>query len=357
MLLVQSRFLILRHVEMSKPETEINPEPKGTIPPLPEGVKPFTPPRMMRHQFLQTGLASLKFRKSGPNPMIEAGEDVILDCGDGVRLKGNYSPHPESKALVIFLHGWEGSQNSTYVVTAGRQVYKRGASVFRLNYRDHGDTHELNEGLFYSTLFNEVFEAVKQAASRAKNVPVYIVGFSLGGNFALRIARSLRDLSIPNLKHIFSISPVVDPWGAAPLIDKTKIYKHYFLKKWTESLRKKEAVFPHLYDFGPFLSETTVMGLTEKLLPAYSEYSEIRSYFDAYRIDTHDLEYCPVPISIITAEDDGIIPVENLLTLKLNDNGRKIIHAHGGHNGFFQSLTGPTWYDDYIEQVMEKEAV
>ena len=338
-------------------ESKLSAQKSGAIPPLPDGVKPFTPPFLMRNQFIQTSIASLKFRKRGANPMVEAGKEVILDCGEGVRLKGNYSPHPENKALVIFLHGWEGSQDSTYVVTAGRQVYRRGASVFRLNYRDHGGTHELNEGLFYSTLFNEVFEAVKQAASRADGAPVYICGFSLGGNFALRIARSLRDLSILNLKHIFSISPVVDPWGAAPLIDNTKIYKHYFLKKWAESLRQKEAAFPHLYDFKPFLSETTVMGLTQKLLPAYSEYSEIKSYFDAYRIDTHDLENCPVPVSIITAEDDGIIPVENLLTLKLNDNGRKIIHAHGGHNGFFQSLTGPTWYDDYIEQVMKKDAV
>ena len=358
---MQSRFLILRHVEMSQTVLENKRKPSaqmtGAIPPLPEDVKPFNPPFLMRNQFVQTIMASLKFRKRGANPMVEAGEDIILDCGEGVRLKGNYSPHPQNKALVIFLHGWEGSQDSTYVVTGGRQVYDRGASVFRLNFRDHGDTHDLNEGLFYSTLFNEVFEAVKQAAKRANGAPVYIVGFSLGGNFALRIARSLRDLSIPSLKHIFLISPVVDPWGAAPLIDTTSIYKRYFLKKWTKSLRKKQAAFPHLYDFEPMLSERTVMGLTEKLLPAYSEYSEIKSYFDAYRIDTHDLENCPVPISIITAADDGIIPVENLLGLKLNQNARRIIHEHGGHNGFFQSLTGPTWYDEYIEQVMEKDAL
>ena len=143
------------------------------------GVRPFRPPVLMRDQMVQTILASLKYRKKGTNPMVEAGRDIILDCDDGVRLKGSYSPHPANKALVIFLHGWEGSQDSTYVVAAGRRLYERGASVFRLNYRDHGDTHELNEGLFYSTLFNEVFEAVKQAAKKADGAPVYIVGLSL----------------------------------------------------------------------------------------------------------------------------------------------------------------------------------
>ena len=327
------------------------------LPALPQDVEPFAPPFLIRNQLVQTILASLKFRKRGVNPMVDAGEDIILDCGEGVRLKGSYSRHPDNKALVIFLHGWEGSQDSTYVVTAGRRLYQNGCSVFRLNYRDHGDTHDLNEGLFYSTLFNEVFEAVKQAANRSDGAPVYIVGFSLGGNFALRIARSLRDLTIQNLKHIFAISPVVNPWVAAPLVDLNPLYQRYFLKKWTRSLRKKQALYPDLYDFDDILSQKTVLGITQKLLPAYSEFSDMKSYFDSYRLEKYDLEQCPVPWSLISAADDGMIPIDDLLELKLNHQTRRIIHANGGHNGFFQSLNGPTWYDDYIQQVMEKETL
>jgi len=314
--------------------------------------KPFVPPLWMRPSIVQTILASMKFRKRGPNPMLDAAEDRIIDCEDGVKLLGSYSPHPDNKALVIFLHGWEGSQDSTYVVSGGRHVYNQGASVFRLNYRDHGDSHHLNEGLFYSTLFNEVFDAVKQAAELAKGAPVYIVGFSLGGNFALRIARSLRDLTIKNLEHIFAISPVADPWGAAPLVDLNFIYRWYFLKKWTGSLRKKQELFPHLYDFDHILAEKKVLDITEKLLPAYSEYKTMESYFNAYRVDPHDLAYCPVPISIITSSDDAIIPEEDIEKLVLNKNARRIVHDYGGHNGFFQSLRGPTWYDDYMSELI-----
>jgi len=293
---------------------------------------PFRPPLWLRPSMVQT--------------------DRIITCDDGVQLLGSYSPHPDNKALVIFLHGWEGSQDSTYVVAGGRRVYETGASVFRLNYRDHGDSHHLNEGLFYSTLFNEVFDAVKQAAQLAGDAPVYIVGFSLGGNFSLRIARSLRDLSIRNLRHIFAISPVVDPWGAAPLIDMNPLFRWYFLRKWTRSLRKKQALYPHLYDFSEILGRKRVLDMTQKLLPTYSDYPSMEAYFNAYRVDPHDLEYCPVPLSIITAADDGMIPVADIKKLVLNTNARRIIHDHGGHNGFFQSLFGPTWYDEYIQTVM-----
>lgn len=314
--------------------------------------KPFKPPFWLKPSFVQTALASFKYRKRGKNAMVDAAVPKLLHCEDDVRLMGSYSRNPQNKALVIFLHGWEGSQDSTYVVACGRRMYNQGASIFRMNYRDHGDTHALNEGIFLSTNFNEVFDAVKQAAELADGAPVYIVGYSLGGNFALRIARSLRDLTIKNLNHIFAISPVVDPWAAAPMVDVNPMYRRYFLKKWTASLRKKEAIFPELYDFEPSLKMKRVLAITEDVIPTYSDYPDMESYFNAYRVDPHDLKTCPVPISIVTAADDGIIPPDDILKLDLNDNARRIIHDHGGHNGFFQSLTGPTWYDDYISDIV-----
>ncbi|MEM9600696.1 MAG: alpha/beta fold hydrolase, partial [Pseudomonadota bacterium] len=306
--------------------------------PLTSGYAPFEPPVWLRPGIIQTALASQSFRKRGPNPMIDAAETVILDCDEGVRLKGSYSSHPDNKALIIFLHGWEGSQDSTYVVSCGRYMYERGASIFRLNYRDHGGSHDLNKGLFFSTRFNEVYNAVQKAARLSDGVPVYIVGFSLGGNFALRIARSLRDLTIEKLRRIYAISPVVDPWGAAPLVDANPLYRRYFLKKWTTSLQRKQALYPDLYDFSDMIGEKRVLGITEKLLPRYSKYARMEDYFNAYRVDPHDLARIPVPVDIITARDDGMIPERDIRRLTLSPGSRMIIHDHGGHNGFFQSL-------------------
>lgn len=314
--------------------------------------RPFDPPFYLRPGLVQTALASQTFRKRGPNPMLDVAQDMILECEDGVRLKGSYSPHPDNKALVILLHGWEGSQDSVYVVSCGRHMYQRGASIFRLNYRDHGDTHDLNEGLFFSTRFNEVFDAVRQAARLGEGADVHIVGFSLGGNFALRIARSLRDLMIPKLRRIFAISPVVDPWGAAPLVDANPLYRRYFLKKWSTSLRKKEALYPHLYDFEEALKGRRVLGITDQIMPKYSRYPRMEDYFNAYRVDPDDLAKIPVPVDIITARDDGLIPERDVRRLTLASGSRMIIHDHGGHNGFFQSLTGPTWYDDHIAEIV-----
>jgi predicted alpha/beta-fold hydrolase len=85
------------------------------------------------------------------------------------------------------LHGWEGSVDSTYLQRCGRSLYRHGYDIFRLNFRDHGDSHHLNSGIFYAVLLEEVYQAVIQAAEFARGGPVFMIGFSLGGNFVLRI--------------------------------------------------------------------------------------------------------------------------------------------------------------------------
>ena len=89
---------------------------------------------------------------------------------------------------MIILHGWEGSSSSAYVLAAGAYFYNRGFSVCRLNLRDHGESHHLNEGLFHGALLEETFDAVNTVARTSQNLPVYLLGFSMGANFALRIA-------------------------------------------------------------------------------------------------------------------------------------------------------------------------
>ena len=81
--------------------------------------------------------------------MVASAREMILDAGEGIRLLGFHSPQPDKRAkgLVILLHGWEGSSDSTYILRAGRCLYRHGYDVFRLNYRDHGESHHLNEGL------------------------------------------------------------------------------------------------------------------------------------------------------------------------------------------------------------------
>ena len=313
-------------------------------PPLPE----FKPPLLMRSAFAQTAMASLKFRARPASLMRDRAQPLIVDAGDGVRLKASYSVHPNPRGTVIFLHGWEGSQDSTYVLSCGRRIYEAGYNIFRLNYRDHGGTQALNEGLFYAGRFTEVFNAVKYGAGLAPNLPCHIIGFSMGGNFALRIVRQTCHEQIDNLGHVFSISPVIDPNKAAPQVDERRFVQRYFLRKWSRSLRLKQSLFPDLYDFTDVFEQKTIMGMTDVLIGKYLSFRGRKDFFDAYRVWPDDLSAAQTPTSIIMAKYDPVLPAEDIWTLNLPDNIKRIMLDYGGHNGFFSSLNGPTWYDNYM---------
>ena len=316
----------------------------------------FAPPFYLKSTFAQTMLAGSHIRNWGNNHMLDAAQEVILNTFEDVRLQGFYSPQTErqAKGLVMLLHGWEGSVNSAYILHTGKFLYDNGFSIFRLNYRDHGNTHHLNSGLFYAVLLDEVFDAVHQVAKYETELPFYLAGFSMGGNFALRIARKCAETPIYNLTHVASISPVLDPEKSTLAIDEFRPIRKYFQKKWLRSLMKKQTCFPDLYEFNDVFALESIIGMTEVMLERYSDYENASVYFSNYALLNDALEDIPVPTTIVTAQDDPIIPVEDFYHLKLNALTNLIIHHYGGHNGFLETLSGRAWYEKKILEVFNQ---
>jgi predicted alpha/beta-fold hydrolase len=195
-------------------------------------------------------------------------------------------------------------------------------------------------------------DAVRFAAT-LEDGPVYVTGYSLGGNFGLRIARAAKEKPIENLAHVFAISPVVNPSLAAPQGDKHPLIKRYFIKKWGRSLIKKQAAFPDLYDFKDILSRRTIMDMSAALVTQYlPRYKDLTEFFNGYRIWPDDLKDAKTPLTIIMSRDDPVVPAEHLDEINLSDSGTMIMLERGGHNGFFDSVYGQPWYERYILDIM-----
>jgi len=313
----------------------------------------FNPPFYLRSTLAQTMLAGSAIRKRESSRMLDAASEVILNPWEDVRLQGFYSRYPngQSKGLVMLLHGWEGSVNSAYILGAAKFLYDNGFSVFRLNYRDHGDTHHLNPGLFYAVLLDEVFHAVRQVSEYESKLPFFLVGFSMGGNFALRIARKCIDNPIHNLVHIMSVSPVLDPEKSTYAIDDVALLRKYFRKKWMRSLQRKQACFPERYDFSDVFALESITEMTELMIERYSAYESASDYFSHYAVLNDALIDNNIPTTIIIAKDDPIIPVDEFYDLKLNSQTKLIVHRYGGHNGFLETLSGRAWYEKKMLEI------
>lgn len=281
-------------------------------------------------------------------PLIAAQREMLLDCGGGVRLQCFHSSPGRSRgAPVVLLHGWEGSADSLYVLSLGQQLFERGFDVLRLNLRDHGDTHHLNRGLFHSCLLAEVVGATcaLQAALRR---PLRLVGFSLGGNFMLRVGAQARDAGL-DIARIIAVSPVLDPSDTLRALESGFFgYPRYFVRKWWRSLQKKQAAWPTHYDFAQLRHLRDLRRLTAELIRRFTDFGSLEEYLDGYSITGRRLAALEAPTTLITSLDDPIIPAGGLERLSRSPSLRVVVTRFGGHCGFLDRLTGPTWVERRI---------
>jgi uncharacterized protein len=321
---------------------------------IPEPCSDYRSPLPLRNGHLQTFLASSSLRAPGSNPMQAAARDLVLTTSEGIRLLGALSTPPgPARGLAVLLHGWEGSLDSTYLQRTGCALFRRGFAVFRLNYRDHGRSHHLNPGIFYAVKDLEVFEAVRQAAGLLPALPAYLVGFSLGGNFALRIACRAAADPIPTLAHVVAIGPVLDPEASTERIDRHPFIRAYFLRKWRRSMALKQTLFPDRYDFRAAMRLESVRATTARLVADYSAYTGLDAYFRDYTLTGDRLRALRVPTTLVTAVDDPVIPVEDFRRLHPGPSTRVVVRPHGGHLGFLEGLDLHSCYEHELPAFFE----
>ena len=317
----------------------------------------FRPQAWLRNAHLQSILPSLPPRRSytryRARALRRAAQPWLLDCGAGVRLQAWHSSSAEPLGrTAVLLHGWEGSADSCYVLSLGIRLLAAGYDLVRLNLRDHGDTHALNHGLFHSCLLGDVSGALRAIAARPGAAPLYLAGFSLGGNFLLRAAA---EPALPaSVAGVVAISPVLEPARTLDALeDGSWVYHDYFVNKWSASLRRKQRCWPGDYEFSARMRSRNLRRMTDELVRAHTDFSDMASYLGGYAITGGRLHTLGVPARILAAVDDPMIPADDLARLAPTALLQVARTAHGGHCGFLTSLFGPAYCDQYVLEQFE----
>ena len=316
----------------------------------------YQPPRLLRNPHLQSVLGSSGLRRRrGLRALAASGATTtehILDGGNGARLQGWHShiPGREPLGTALLLHGWEGSAESGYMRLTAARLLGDGMDVFRLNFRDHGDTHHLNEGLFHSNRLDEVVHAVADMVRRLRVRDLVVAGYSLGGNFALRVGLRAGVAGLP-LRRIAAVCPLVDPATTMASMERApQIYDWYFRRKWRTSLLRKRALFPeqHLYDDATLALD--MRSLTAWLAQRYAGFGRVEDYFDSYSIAGDRLATLGVPASILMAEDDPVIPFDDFHRWRLPATAELEVARWGGHCAFVENLYGDGFAERWVAE-------
>lgn len=329
-----------------------------------DGVADFRPGVLLRHRDLQSMVGNLPPRswlvRRRAAALLARSQELLLDCGGQVRLQAFYSganwvgaataPQPQGNPntrLAVLLHGWEGSAESGYVLSLGALLLQHGFDVVRLNLRDHGDTHGLNREIFHSCRLAEVVGAICALARRFADARLYLAGFSLGGNFLLRVAA---EAAAPHsMSGVIAISPVLDPQLTMLALERrARTYGRYFIRRWTRSLRAKQRAWPAVHEFADILELADLRAMTAELVKRCTDFPSIDAYLQGYALTGARLAQLRVASTVLIAQDDPIIAAVDLTRLAPSPQLEIVRTRYGGHCGFMQHLWGPSFADRFV---------
>jgi predicted alpha/beta-fold hydrolase len=315
----------------------------------------FRPPWWLKSPHVQSILASSALRRlvqrRHSRPLEHDAEWTTLDCGDGVRLTGCHTAQrklPRPRGLAVLFHGWEGSTRSTYLLQTGGRLLEEGWDVFRLNFRDHGGSHSLNRGIFHSCRIDEVVGALRALQSLYPVHPMTLTGFSLGGNFALRVALRAPGAGV-DLAHVVAVCPVINPHsGLFQLEHAPRMYHDYFMWKWRRSLQAKQRAFSETELFTRHDLRGSLRTLTEALVLRHTDFGSLDNYLDGYSVAGDRLAGLAVPTSILASRDDPVCPASDLEHMELPASVTLTVTERGGHCGFIRDRHLDSFAEDFI---------
>jgi hypothetical protein len=324
--------------------------------PLHERTRDFQAPAGLRHPHVQSLLAGWSLRQQlvrrQAAGLLGVARPEILDCGGGIRLLGLYSAvRGSSRGLAILLHGWEGSAEASYVLSVGGRLHDAGFEVFRLNFRDHGATHALNRELFHSCRIDEVVEATRSAMAAHPAQKTFLIGHSLGGNFAMRVAVRAPAAGL-DLRKVVAICPVLRPHSTMQALESGLwVYREYFLWRWRRSLLAKAACFPDLYEFGDLRRFPTLTATTEFFVTRYTSFPDLDAYLSGYAITGDALAGLSIPTRLIA--DDPVIPIADLDDIARPAALVVDVMPDGGHCAFLEGYHLRSWLDRAVLAELE----
>lgn len=311
--------------------------------------KNFKPPFPFTNAFLATLLSKLRIRlhKKVVKKVTKNTIKEIFTCRNGIRLSVHKNLQTESNKTIFLIPGYLSHQDTSYMQSSLVYFYNHGWNVIRINPVDHGDTLPLNKEIFNALQHTLVAECIENYLNdRHTNA---LMGFSFGGNYAIRIGT----LEIAKkIKQIIAICPMVDHEKSIAAMQ-SPFFKWYYKRKWQKSFKYKEDKWPE-YDFSELYQIKDFRAITAKLLPSMlPEFTNIDDYFAAYKITNNVVDELQARTTIIASKDDEVVPSTTFQHLAENDNFRILFTEYGGHNGFIENYK----FEDFSIKIAFEEAI
>ena len=297
---------------------------------------------LFRNGHLQTIAA--RFWPCHINPGRYPAESRLFESEPGVRVLTHchFAQVDGPRDTILIVHGLEGSSHSPYVVRLSGQALDAGFDVARLNIRNCGGTESLSSTLYHSGLTTDLRSVAMQLADRQ----LYIIGFSMGGNMALKLAGEWGSVVPSHVKAVCAVSPPIDLGACALAISQphNRIYEKRFLVQLEKTLTRKKQQMSVDYSLTHFPAIRTLVDFDNVFTAPAFGFKDAFDYY-AHASSKRFLHAIQAPTLVIQAQDDPVIPREifNHAAFNQNPSLRLVFPKHGGHVAFISKKKPRFW--------------
>ncbi len=302
----------------------------------------FNPFPFLKNPHLQTILSSVINWHQDPSSKSEL---FTLSDGDILSLQIT-TPQgwKQNNPTVILMHGLCGSHESPYLKRMASKLANDRIRAIRVNLRGCGSGTGLAKKVYHAGVSSDLFEVIEKIKEATPSSPIIVIGFSLSGNIALKLAGELGHQLDPYVEKIIAVCPSVALEDTVVRLQKreNRIYEKMFLN----ALIKSVLTYEHLNSY--------VKKNSAKACKNLFEFDEIftapswgfKNAKDYYR-KSSSLSLIPdisVPCHLLFAKDDPMIDPLPIQSIILPKNIQLIVTEYGGHMGFLGNPSNGDFY-------------
>jgi predicted alpha/beta-fold hydrolase len=278
-------------------------------------------------------------------------EAVVYETEPDVRvLVHSQRPTLEPKGELILVHGLEGSSASGYARSMVHAALERGWVTHRFNMRGCGGSDELAVSGYHAGQTSDLLAFLRERR-RAGSLPIFVIGFSLGGNVVLKLAGELAEAARDLLAGVCAVSTPIDLAACVAALGQPRnfIYQGRFLNRLKDRIRRKNRQAPDVYTLEHLPKIRTIEEFDDHYTARLFGFGTAANYFRT-QSSNQFLERIRVPTLLVQSKDDPLVPFPIFEHTAIGSNPFLTLLAveHGGHLGFLSRGKARFWLDGTV---------
>ncbi|WP_410499816.1 YheT family hydrolase [Chitinibacter sp. S2-10] len=240
--------------------------------------------------------------------------------------------------LIVLFHGLEGSSHSHYVLSLFSQAYRQGWRGVVPHFRTCGNVPNRLPRSYHAGDSAEIDWILRRLKKQFPNIPLFAVGYSLGGNALLKWLGEQGEQAGKILYAAAAVSAPMDLAACGNQLD-SGLNRHLYTRGFLGTMRKK-AQYKLKFSENPFIDwqqvkkVRTLREFDDLVTAPLHGFFGVEDYWSRASSKSV-LKQIAVPTLMINALDDPFVPAHSLPGENdVSEHVQLIQPRNGGHVGF-----------------------